>query len=260
MLASSRREAVAAELGAFDGERRAPWFAVPLGLSIRIFNSINKHLARVILRQLARQSGHHLAFRSVGSGEGAWTVPVTLLRGEWVAYCVGVGNNATFDQQLATDYGLRVYSIDPTPVAVRHMAALPRDPARHVFLPFGVWKSDTVLRLYAPMSASNNLSVKDIHGTGRYVELPCKTLTTIMREQGHDAIDLLKIDIEGSWYEVIQDLCTRDVGVSILCAEFDSPTSPPKALRAVRMLKAKGLELVHAERENLVFVRQELLA
>ena len=257
---ASSSERAAADLGVVGGSRRPAWVSIPLGLGLRTVNNLNKRAARAMLARMAARSRHDLRFENVGRGEGAWSTPTALLKPDGVAYCVGVGTNASFDEALATQYRMRVFSIDPTPIAVKHMASLNRDEARHRFLPVGMWNADTVLRLYAPMSASANLSAHDIHATGRYIEMPVKTLRTIMREQGHDRIDLLKIDIEGSWLEVIEDVCRTDVPVSILCAEFDSPTSPWKALRAIKALRARGFDLVHADRENLIFVQRDLMA
>lgn len=253
-------EQAAVDLGIPQASRQPDWFRVPLGYALRTYNNLNKRLARAMLARIAAKAAPDLQFRSVGDGEGAWQIPTTLLRADGVAYCVGVGTNASFDEKLAKDYQMRVYSIDPTPIAVKHMAGLARDKDRHMFLPVGLWSSNTTLRLYAPMSASANLSSHDIHGTGRYIELPVKTFRTIMHEQGHERVDLLKIDIEGSWFEVITDICRAEPPVSIICAEFDSPTTPRKAYRAVTMLRQKGFDLVRADRENLIFVQRRLLS
>ena len=43
-----------------------------------------------------------------------------------------------------------------------------------------------------------NYWTRDIHGTSRYVTAEFHRLKDIMDKLGHDRIDLLKLDIEGS--------------------------------------------------------------
>ena len=52
------------------------------------------------------------------------------------------------------------------------------------------------------------------------IEVPVRRLSTIMRELGHGAIDLLKMDIEGAEYEVIADLLACGADVRQLLVEF----------------------------------------
>ncbi len=42
-----------------------------------------------------------------------------------------------------------------------------------------------------------------------------------MREMGHQRLDLLKLDIEGAEYQVIESLLTDGIEADILCIEFD---------------------------------------
>lgn len=76
-----------------------------------------------------------------------------------------------------------------------------------------------------------------------------------MRELGHDRIDLLKVDVEGAWKEIIDSMVADDIRPSIFCVEFDSPTSTLKVARTIRELKRIGLELADIDRDNYLFVQ-----
>jgi len=79
------------------------------------------------------------------------------------------------------------------------------DRTRLSFLPIGVWDEDTELRFFAPVNpAETSHSVFDLQGTGNYFLAECRKLSSIMHELGHDHIDLLKLDIEGAWRNVIK--------------------------------------------------------
>lgn len=230
------------------------------GLARRTYNGFNKGLARVVIPRLLARSGKGLALRTLGKGAGAWTVPASLITPDSICYCVGVGLDATFDMDLAGQCGAQVISFDPTPRAVTYMEGLAQRRPNHRFEPVAVWNSNTTLQFYAPMNNNHvNLSTRDIHATGKYVLVPAETLPSIMARLGHDRIDLLKIDIEGSWDIVIADLAERRIAPKVLCVEFDTPTSPAKVRRAVRSLAGLGLKPIHRQRDNVLFVRDDLL-
>jgi hypothetical protein len=127
-------------------------------------------------------------------------------------------------------------------------------------VPIGVWDKDTQLRFYSPANPQETShSVFDLHGTGKYFTAECQKLSTIMKELGHDHIDLLKLDIEGAWRTVIQNIVDERIAISILCVELDSPTTLFRVLKVNRMLGSIGFDLVHFEKDNYLFVQKSLL-
>lgn len=228
------------------------------GLVRRAYNGFNKSRARALIPSLLTTPGTLPPLETLGEGAGAWTVPAQWIGPDWICYCVGVGLDATFDIALVERCGAQVFSLDPTPRAVAHMERLAYSDPRHHFVPVAVWDRDTTLRFFEPMNHNHvNLSTRDIHGTGSYIEVPAETLPTIMARFGHDRIDLLKIDIEGSWDVVIRDMAERGIAPKVLCVEFDTPTSVGKVRRAVNQLAGLGLRPVHQARDNVLFLRQD---
>jgi hypothetical protein len=61
------------------------------------------------------------------------------------------------------------------------------------------------------------------HGDGR-IELPVKRLGTVMKELGHERLDVLKLDIEGAEYAVLDDLLAIGVLPQQLLVEFHHGT------------------------------------
>jgi FkbM family methyltransferase len=231
-----------------------------IGLISRTYNTLNKRFARVAFPLFERCDGMALRLESLGEGDGAWIVPLELIIPGAICYCVGVGVNATFDVALAARSGTAVFAFDPTPRTVDYMRAL--DPAAKgiTFLPVGVWNSDTTLRFYAPMNRRHaNFSVRDIHGTAEYFTAECHRMSSIMTRLGHSHVDLVKIDIEGAWYEVVSNMIEERSLPDILCVEFDTPTSLFKVLTTVRRLRAAGLSLVHRDRDNYLFVNPHIV-
>jgi FkbM family methyltransferase len=68
--------------------------------------------------------------------------------------------------------------------------------------------------------------------------LPCTGLAREMEMNGHDSIDLLKIDIEGFEYEVLESCLEERIPIRQICVEFhDFFPEIPKA-KTKQMIRA----------------------
>src|SRR5262249_23584492 len=54
----------------------------------------------------------------------------------------------------------------------------------------------------------------------RAIDVEVRRVSTLMRDLGHDRIDVLKMDIEGAEYEVIDDILAGSLNVTQLLVEF----------------------------------------
>jgi hypothetical protein len=86
-------------------------------------------------------------------------------------------------------------------------------------------------------------------------------LQSLMRQNGHSRIDLLKLDIEGSEYEIIDGFLSAAVPVAQLCVEFHHGmrTLPGirryQTIRAMFKLAMRGYKLLHVEGSNHTFLK-----
>jgi len=226
----------------------------------RIVRGFNKAMLHMCLPRFVKLSGVGSDLERLGTDYGGWTVPVDYLGADSVCYCVGVGVDASFDFALSHRCNCRVYSFDPTPKAIRYMQTAEYDRDKITFMPIGIWDEDTTIRFYAPAdSRETSHSVYDLHGTGQYFEAECHKLATVMAQFDHTKIDLLKLDIEGAWRRVVNNIVSENIAVDILCVELDSPVSLGKVLSVIRTLGSAGFALVHFEKDNYLFVQKSLL-
>jgi FkbM family methyltransferase len=224
------------------------------GITKRAYNNLNKRIVRWALPRLVtfRDS---IPTVTLGSGDGAWEVPTKSLSNNPLCYCFGVGLDISFDVALA-ERGAQVYAFDPTPRSIEFMTQSSYDRNKIHFYAIGVWERNATLRFYAPMSKSKvNFSTKDIHATGEFFIANCKTLKSIMEERGHEHLDILKLDIEGSWFEVLRNIVNDKIDVGVICVEFDTPVNLIKAAKTIRMLDKAGFELISRRRDNFLFLR-----
>lgn len=200
-------------------------------------------------------AGGYLDLRRLGSDYGGWWIPINLIGENSICYCAGVGLDATFDVALADELSCCVFSFDPTPFSIAYTATV--ESPRISFYPWGVWCRDEKMTFFSPSwSDRESLSVYDLHYGQESFIAPCFRISTIMQRLGHDRLDLLKLDIEGAWGDVLDDMLDSGIRPTILCVEFDSPAPPQRVLRLVQRLKSERYRLVKTERDNTLFVRR----
>lgn len=197
-----------------------------------------------------------LAFQRLGSAYGGWTVPADLITGDWICYCGGVGEDVTFDLELIRRFGCIVVACDPTPRAKAHVAKVATEERRFRFLPVGLWSGDAELRFYAPRDPSHvSHSVVNLQGTSDFFVARCRSLAAVMQEQGHDRIDLLKLDIEGAQHEVLRAALRDGIRPKVICVEFDQPDTLTRMYRTYARLRRAGYRLAVRDGWNLTFLR-----
>jgi FkbM family methyltransferase len=172
---------------------------------------------------LARATVQHIdGLVNIGSDYGGWITPMHLLSSTSICYCAGVGEDITFDLGLIERFGCHVFAFDPTPRAKIHVKKTAANIERYHFFDYGLWDNDEIVRFFAPRNPSHvSHSALNLQKTEQFFDAPCKRLSTIMRENEHDHIDLLKLDIEGAEYAVLRSLLEDQLQVGIICVEYD---------------------------------------
>ena len=140
-------------------------------------------------------------------GDHGWVLDESLLNSDSVIYSVGVGANIDFDLELIDSLGVTVHAFDPTPRSVEWVKGQEL-PKKFIFHPLGLSAENGFMSFYPPAkSSSSHFSPVDRYGnTKNEIKAPVKDIDTIASELNHRKIDLLKMDIEGAEYEVIEAL------------------------------------------------------
>lgn len=186
----------------------------------RFFHSIGRD--PITLRPLT----HRADLECIGA-RGGWTIPTGLLHAESICYCVGCGEDISFDLGLIDRFGCDVFAFDPTPRAIRHVQAVAGNNARYHFRDVGLWDAPDRLRFYAPTNPRDvSHSLVNLQKTSEYIEVPVDRLSALMTGNGHARLDLLKLDIEGAEYRVLETIFADNIDVGILCVEFDEFWNP----------------------------------
>jgi FkbM family methyltransferase len=200
------------------------------------------------------------ATATLGSERSAWTFCPSFLDRGSVVYSMGVGEDISFDRGLIERLGVTVHAFDPTPRAIA-WADAQLLPGQFVFHPYGVAAEDGLRGFHPPRDPGHvSHTLLDRNASANAIEVPVRRLSTIMRELGHAAIDLLKMDIEGAEYEVVADLIASGADVRQLLVEFHHrwpEVGIARTKRALRGLNAAGYRVfsVSASGEEYGFLK-----
>ena len=155
---------------------------------------------------------------------GWWFCPEKLNR-DSIIYSLGVGDDISFDLAVIERYGAKIHSFDPTPSSV-DMLANTDLPDGFCFHPWAITAQDRTLKLYPRVRKDGSRSemmytmIAEDASSESAIEVPAYSLSSIMARLGHDCIDLLKMDIEGSEYEVLESMLDSSIRPGQLLVEF----------------------------------------
>jgi len=162
--------------------------------------------------------------REVLESDGWKYIPELLGRAS-IVYSLGVGDSIDLDIDLIHHYSLAVHAFDPTPYSEEWIATLEL-PATFVFHPWAAAGEDGRLRLFRRVNKRGKKSAvmwtaEGVAGDGAdYIDAPAYTIRTMMDKLGHERIDLLKVDVEGAEYGILDSLGDVDKLPAQLLVEF----------------------------------------
>ena len=184
-----------------------------------------------------------------GSFYGGWALCPRGLGPESIVYSFGIGQDVTFDLSLIARYGLTVYGFDPTPPSIRWVRSQSLT-AKFIFFEYGIAGHDGTAQFYEPEDwADPSYHMRsDAPKAGASVTAEVHRLEEIMRRLRHSRVDVMKMDVEGAEYEVIEDLARSKVRPGQLLVEFHGRfkhVGQAKTRRALRLLRRMGYRIVH---------------
>lgn len=183
----------------------------------------------------------------LGTVYGGWMIDESLLDASSTVLSFGLGEDISFDQEIIKRFGSRVHGFDPTPKSIAWLKQqeLPEQFELHSF---GLAGIDGILEFSVPKEEgfASYSSVEELNPANETVQLPVKRISTVLSELKLVDVDILKMDIEGSEYEVIQDLVKSDFRPKQVLVEYHHRihnTSFDKTRHSIDSLLKAGYEL-----------------
>ena len=135
-----------------------------------------------------------------------WAIPAGSLAADAFVVSAGVGKDITFEQDLVARFGVRIILLDPSPTGIKTIAkrSLPRNIEFHAL---GLAaQAGSVSFGHPDRSDEGSFRKSNVDGG---VSFDCTTLQELMSQHNRSRIDLLKIDVEGFEYEIINSILAK---------------------------------------------------
>ncbi len=191
---------------------------------------------------------------------GGWTISPKNIHSESIIYSFGIGEDISFDLDIISKYGCKVFAFDPTPKSISWLKKQ-HLPNNFQYFDYGLSAQNGFVELFPPKNP-NHIShsiVRKDHANSPII-VKVKNLTTIMKELGHNKIDILKMDIEGSEYEIIDDIIENNFDIKQILIEFHhrfSSISAQKTRDAIQKLNKANYKIfaISSSKEEYSFIK-----
>ncbi len=172
-----------------------------------------------------------------GSNYGGFYVHPDKLNSSSIVYSFGIGEDITFDKAIIENHQCRVFGFDPTPKSIKWIRTQ-QLPANFTFFDYGIDTTTGMVNFHLPKNkdfvSGSTISHQNVDSDD-VIAVQMKSFGDIVKELDHDHIDVLKMDIEGSEYKVIESILSSNVKIDQILIElherfFTDGTQKTKAL------------------------------
>ncbi|MEM0941260.1 MAG: FkbM family methyltransferase [Bacteroidota bacterium] len=157
-----------------------------------------------------------------GNDYGGFYLNPYLISYNGIVYSFGVGEDLSFDLALIKNHGCLVFAFDPTPKSINWIKKQ-KKLQNFDFLPYGIAKESGIVKFNLPKNQShvsgsviNHKNVTDEYS----INVEMKSIDDIKELFYHEHLDVLKMDIEGSEYEVVDEILDSGIDINQFAIEI----------------------------------------
>lgn len=235
------------------------------------YSDIHKYVTARIPRFYNQVVGRDLRYfpqirvrkEHLGSRYDGKRICIDYVKPKSIVYSFGIGQDISFDLTMIERFDVDVYAFDPTPISKEWLKQQTL-PEKFHFFDFGLADYDGFAEFFpfAPddPTAHDFSILNPSKAETRMIKCPVYKIKTIMSKLGHQKVDILKIDIEGSEYGVIKDILNQDIEIMQLLVEFHhrfENIGLQATEEAIKALNQKGYRIfdVDPEGQEYSFIR-----
>lgn len=202
-----------------------------------------------------------------GNNYGGFYMNPSLINSKSIIYSFGIGKDVSFDRTCMKKHNCSIFAFDPTPESINFISQQNLPDLFH-FHGYGI--SDGKSGKYRfflpenPKGVSGSLLDSEAVSTDRSIEVEMKSFDDIVTELGHKHIDVIKMDIEGSEYTVLEKILESNITIDQLLIEFHDRLFDQENYRSkeiVEKLKSHGFEVFASSKtyEEISFIHKRKL-
>lgn len=229
-----------------------------------------KYIIKVLLgKEIIVFKDKNLAVKWYGKVNAGFYVYDKYLNENSIVYSIGIGEDISFDEALINKFNCTVYGFDPTPKSISFINNKSNLSDNFIMKPYGLYNMDGTIDFLLPSNSSHvsctigNLRDYEPDAIEK-VAVPVYTFDTIAVKNETKKIDVLKLDIEGAEYDVLDNILNSKIEVNQICIEFHhrfQGISKEQTKGAIKLLRSKGYLLVGIsdQRDEFTFLHKNLI-
>jgi FkbM family methyltransferase len=211
-------------------------------------------------------------FRRLGTRYGGWWLYFPAVGEDPLLVDCGLGRDISFPVAFLERFGGRVIGVDPNPAAVEYAST--HRPSGMEVRAQALWSEPgRTLTFHMPRpleqlpqgadGVSGSLLASHGYAGGGTLSVPTTSFDEILASARRGECDVLKLDVEGAEYEVLNALCAsgsirraRQVLVEFHHGWTEHPLQ--HTLDTAARVEASGFDLAYVENRNYLFVRRDV--
>ncbi|MCF6297247.1 MAG: FkbM family methyltransferase [Flavobacteriaceae bacterium] len=201
-----------------------------------------------------------------GNHYGGFYINPDLVNTESIVYSFGIGEDISFDLDLINKHKCHVFGFDPTPKSINWIKTQ-KLPNNFKFYEYGIGNTDEFVNFYLPKNKNHvSGSIVEHNNIDKYsvINVELKSLKTILNKLGHDHIDILKMDIEGAEYDVLDNILSNEISITQILVEFHErfiENGSERTVSIVNKLHKHGYEIfgISDTFEEISFIHKNML-
>ncbi len=201
-----------------------------------------------------------------GNKYGGFYACPDLLNENSIVYSFGIGQDISFDTAMIENHNCHVFGFDPTPKSINWVNNQEL-PSKFIFFNYGISNKSGLADFYLPKNSehvSGSLTVQNNINVMEKVTVKMKSIEDIANELGHKHIDVLKMDIEGAEYDVVENILNSKISIAQILIEFHDRffiKEKLKSRQTIKKLNNYGYEIfaVSDTFEEISFIKKSFL-
>tara|TARA_B100001093_G_C26699319_1_gene958329 strand:- start:100 stop:945 length:846 start_codon:yes stop_codon:yes gene_type:complete len=183
---------------------------------------------------------------------GGYLLKSDFINANSIVYTFGVGTSLHFEEKLSEKYQCGVWCYDPTDCAVEFMKDKDYDKKLINYFQYGIWINDEKVKFYIQDIGAKNSggSITNLFENSEFKLLQCNKLSTFMKKNNHNKIDILKMDIEGAAIDVLNNILDEKIFPTQIVVEFESSETTEFDEEKFNIWKNKVANLILKFRAN----------
>lgn len=180
---------------------------------------------------------------------GGWAIPKNIINKNSIVLDIGIGEDISFSESIILKYNINIHGFDPTPKSIIFINKLNNSKFHMHNYGLAAKNGTCVFHLPANTNYVSGSLTKAIHMGDDQIQVNFIDVENLMLMLYIKKIDVLKIDIEGAEYEVIESEAFKRNAhrINIICVEFHHrwpEFTASSTILAVIILERLGFECV----------------